>query len=613
MLKTPQEQFGFGLCRKSITIDNPATSYLKDYQVKVVLSQNNFNFAIAHPDGLDLHFIDTAENSLPHWLELYDPSKQNAVIWVKIPLLPAGEKITTYLCYGAPSSGAADGDTTFDFFDDFNTLSTAWVKSGPVLTPTQAWEGTMVRDPTVLYHSKQYSMWYWNDHAEIGYATSPDGFSWTKYSNNPIFTNVLRPSVVYKQGIYYLFYAKTDETAIGLATSTNPQGPFTDQGLVLLASQPWENGLIRGPSVCYDSDVELFKLWYSAGSISPADVPWTEPAAIGYATSPDGITWTKYNHNPVMQGLHDGSWLSEAVETLRVYKLNNIYYGFYHAADYWGVSRVGLTTSTDGITWNLQASDLILDLGKSGDFDADFVYTTAPIYNNGWKLWYNGRNSDSTSPEVIGLATLNTSIAQLNTAKWARSRRCEVSISHSIAKFKMFTATSLAYDACDYFLWSAQKFQDGILEARIQIASGHMDQYSLVALGSRFNGTYHDILNSINPDYYGNMTFYELLIGAGTMISHVAITGKFISAIETAFPPYFSTTINRDAWYTLRIDISGSNIKTYINNVPTYSGTDESIPRHGSLLLRILETDALVDWVRFRKYADIEPTILVGS
>jgi len=41
------------------------------------------------------------------------------------------------------------------------------------------------------------------------------------------FFNVLRPSVVYCSGTYYLFYA--DETAIGLATSTNPQGPFTDQ------------------------------------------------------------------------------------------------------------------------------------------------------------------------------------------------------------------------------------------------------------------------------------------------------------------------------------------------------------------------------------------------
>ncbi|MFB2834959.1 hypothetical protein [Floridanema evergladense] len=283
-------------------------------------------------------------------------------------------------------------------------LPSTWVKLGSVLTPTQTWEGTMVRDPSVLYQSGQYKMWYWNDGSSIGYATSADGVNWTKYSQNPVFTNVLRPSVVYKSGTYYLFYAKADETAIGLATSTNPQGVFTDQGLVLSASQVWENGLIRGPSVWYDRETELFKLWYSASSISPEGVPWTEPAAIGYATSKDGITWNKYANNPIMQGLNDGSWLERAIETLRVYKQNNIYYGFYHGADARGISRIGLTTSIDGITWNPQVSDLILDLGNYEDFDSDFLYTTAPVYNSGWKLWYNGRNSNNSNPEVIGLA-----------------------------------------------------------------------------------------------------------------------------------------------------------------------------------------------------------------
>lgn len=598
--------------KKSITIDNSAfASDLTNYQVKIVLNLNVFN-ASSYPDQLDFCFTDTSGNSLPYWIESHDLSKQNAVIWVKIPSIPALKKVTIYLLYGSRSSVSPDGDATFDLFDDFNTLPCAWVKSGSVMIPTETWEGTMVRDPTVLYQFDQYNMWYWNDNASIGYATSPDGVNWTKYSGNPVFKNVLRPSVVFKSGTYYLFYAKTDETAIGLATSTNPQGPFTDQGLVLIATQAWENGMIRGPSVWFDENAG-FKLWYSGGSVSPAGVPWTEPAAIGYATSPDGINWTKYANNPIMQGLNDGSWLDQAIETLRVYKLDNIYYGFYHAADYWGISRIGLTTSTDGINWNPQASDLILDLGKDGDFDADFLYTTAPVYNNGWKLWYNGRNSDNVNPEVIGLATLNINIAQLNTSKWTRSRRCEVSVANSVAKFIMFTSSKLADDAHDYFLWSNKQFQEGIFEARVQIPSGYSDKYSLIAIGSRFNGTYHNILDIINPDYYGNMTLYELLIGTGTMLSNTVRTGKIVSAKETVFTPYYNTTINRNVWYTLKVDINGLNIKTYIDDVLTYSGTDESILQQGSLFIRILQTDGLLDWVRFRKHADIEPTVTVGS
>src|SRR4028119_2336305 len=143
-----------------LIIDNSAfASDLTEYQVKVVFNPSNFNFANSHPDGLDLCFTDTSGNSLPHWIESYDSSGQNAVIWVKIPSIPALGKTTIYLDCGLPSSVSSNGDATFDLFDDFNTLPSAWVKSDPVLTPTQTWEGTMVRDPSVLYQSEQYNMW----------------------------------------------------------------------------------------------------------------------------------------------------------------------------------------------------------------------------------------------------------------------------------------------------------------------------------------------------------------------------------------------------------------------------------------------------------------------
>jgi len=46
-----------------LIIDNSAfASDLREYQVKVVLNPNNFNFH-SHPDGLDLCFTDTSGNS----------------------------------------------------------------------------------------------------------------------------------------------------------------------------------------------------------------------------------------------------------------------------------------------------------------------------------------------------------------------------------------------------------------------------------------------------------------------------------------------------------------------------------------------------------------------
>ena len=283
---------------KTIKINNlESDSHLKNHQVRVDLNKGNFNFERVHPKGYDLYFKDSQDNILPHWIELYDPAQHQALLWVKVHDIPSRTISTVNLFQGMPDSNRSNGDDTYDFFDDFDTLSTAWVEQGPVLTPTQPWEGNMIRDPTVLFQDNQYHMWYWNAGSDIGYAVSSDGVNWTKYEANPVFTNALRPSVVYNEGTYYLFYAQTGEHGIGLATSSDPTGPFADRGLVLSPSQDWEKGLIRGPSAWYDTEEKNFKLWYSAGYITPAGVPWTEPAAIGYATSQDGYNWTKPLNN----------------------------------------------------------------------------------------------------------------------------------------------------------------------------------------------------------------------------------------------------------------------------------------------------------------------------
>jgi predicted GH43/DUF377 family glycosyl hydrolase len=93
-------------------------------------------------------------------------------------------------------------------------------------------------------------MWYFggdqNDVKQIGYATSSDGLSWTKYAGNPVLT-VGNPG-------------EWDETEAG------------------------------GPRVVYDG--ATYHLWYHGYSGTCCD-------SIGYATSPDGVNWTKYASNPV--------------------------------------------------------------------------------------------------------------------------------------------------------------------------------------------------------------------------------------------------------------------------------------------------------------------------
>ena len=61
---------------------------------------------------------------------------------------------------------------------------------------------------------------------------------------------------------------------------------------VLSAALPWEKVAVMCPHVLWDPSAKLFKMWYSGGEDY-------EPDAIGYATSPDGLAWSKSPANPV--------------------------------------------------------------------------------------------------------------------------------------------------------------------------------------------------------------------------------------------------------------------------------------------------------------------------
>jgi hypothetical protein len=118
------------------------------------------------------------------------------------------------------------------------------------------WDDTHVAAPSVLYDGSTYRLWYdGNDGSirRIGYATSLDGIEWTKYSGNPVF---------------------------GL-------GP----------SGSWDDSMATHPTVVYDGSI--YHMWY-AGSHA-YDI------GLGYASSSDGITWTRY-HDPVLWKGAPGSW-----------------------------------------------------------------------------------------------------------------------------------------------------------------------------------------------------------------------------------------------------------------------------------------------------------------
>lgn len=103
-----------------ITIKENSGNTLKDYQIKVELDSKNFRFEKALPNGADIRFIDSGKE-LNYWIEEWDPVKKKAVIWVKVPEIPANEERIVYLYYGNPDAkDKSNGDKVFELFDDFN-------------------------------------------------------------------------------------------------------------------------------------------------------------------------------------------------------------------------------------------------------------------------------------------------------------------------------------------------------------------------------------------------------------------------------------------------------------------------------------------------------------
>ena len=117
-----------------ITIQERSGNNLTDYAVKVVLNSTNFPYwnHIAYWNGSDIYFTDEAGNPLYYWMESFDLDKRNAIIWVKIPSIPANETVTIHMHYGVenPYQDYRNGTETFVFFDDFETDLSKWTELG---------------------------------------------------------------------------------------------------------------------------------------------------------------------------------------------------------------------------------------------------------------------------------------------------------------------------------------------------------------------------------------------------------------------------------------------------------------------------------------------------
>jgi hypothetical protein len=367
--------------RRPITVTN-TTSAQTDYQVRVTLD-STYDFDHTSSTGSDLRITASdGTTDLAFWIDRWDSIAKTATVWVRVPSLQVGTTLL-YVYFGnstAPS--ASNRKMTFTAYDGFEDYASGSLPTGsgysnlnpgewaryagnPILQGTTGqWDASGATFASVIYDSAAtppFRMYYhgWGgtgcSGTCIGLATSPDGQVWTKYGTSPVLT---------------------------------PGG-----------SGAWDVSGVRVPMVWKEgpSDYRMIYTGNGGGGFQ-----------VGYATSTDGITWTKSGSNPVFND--SNAWAHNSSQNWGVIKVGTDYLMWYGNSA--SPRQASIATSTDLIHWTPYASTPIFS--SSGDVNdwrysqfslftftyGGYYYVLVPSYNSAsdYARYYMYRSSSPYFP-----------------------------------------------------------------------------------------------------------------------------------------------------------------------------------------------------------------------
>jgi len=206
-------------------------------------------------------------------------------------------------------------------------------------------------------------------------------------------SDVLNPSVVVHEGVYYNLYSGFDGKTwhTGLATSSDGLN-WARRGRVLSPTPgSWDGEYIAANGAALFADGE-FLYWYQGGRLP----------AIGLARSKDALRWSKHGA-PVLTPGPRGSWDERGVADPYVVRLGEWFYLYFLGQDRARRQRLGLARSRDGVRWQKLKSNPILELGEPGAFDETGLGEPAVwLWQGRYWMAYTGR--DRREHRRIGLA-----------------------------------------------------------------------------------------------------------------------------------------------------------------------------------------------------------------
>lgn len=302
----------------------------------------------------------------------------------------------------------------------------------PVLSPGPegSWDDQAVAHPNVLYDGSTYHLWYsgWSmdGNISIGYATSIDGIHWTKYDDpstedrqfsesDPVLLcgpsgswdmeSVHHPTIIHYGNTFFMWYLGRNMapqhgalTCIGFAKSTdgihwtkyndpatvNPLLSESDPVMLQGNEGEWDQYLISWNNVVYTGF--NFFMWYGGKASENTNL-----VEIGFATSHNGIHWTKYPDNPIV-GPNE-PWAQQFIVPTSVRLIDNTFHMWYGGSSGNDIFQTGYATSPYGVHWQKGPNNPVLPVGSLGEWDDRQAWGANVLYFEDlyrYKMWYHG-------------------------------------------------------------------------------------------------------------------------------------------------------------------------------------------------------------------------------
>ncbi len=229
-------------------------------------------------------------------------------------------------------------------------------------TGTNTWDESIRERGYILKKEDTYHLWYTGYNTNLsemkflGYATSSDGFNWTRYPQNPIFKEswVEDMQVLIHENIFYMFAEGNNDIA-HMLTSTDGIH-WRDEGNLDIrksTGEPISSGPYGTPTVWIENG--KWYLYYERNDLG-----------IWLAVSTDLKVWKNVQDDPVIS-MGPEQYDQHAVAMNQVIKHSGKYYAYYHATEFnpWRDWTTNIAMSTDLVHWTKYPLNPIISGDKS--------------------------------------------------------------------------------------------------------------------------------------------------------------------------------------------------------------------------------------------------------